>query len=77
MGHEELGSLLCQGMAVNMKHPGLICLGLILPFAKKKKTSYKASDRNKYLEKTDTCGTVELLGQFLRACNCWEFTSTW
>lgn len=36
MGHEELGSLLCQGMAVNMKHPGLICLGLILPFAKKK-----------------------------------------
>lgn len=38
MGHEELGSLLCQGMAVDTKHPGLIRLGFILPFAKKLRT---------------------------------------
>lgn len=34
MGCEELGSLVCQGMAADTKHPGVIPLGFILPFAK-------------------------------------------
>lgn len=58
MGHEELGSLVCQGVAVDAKHPGLICF------------------ENKYFEKIDTCGTMELLGQFLRAYNCCREQST-
>lgn len=34
MEHEELGYLVCQGMAADTKYPGVTPLGFILPFAK-------------------------------------------
>lgn len=35
MGYEELGSLVCQGMSADTKHPGCPnSYGVFLPFAK-------------------------------------------
>lgn len=78
MGREELGNLVCQGMSADTEHPGCPnSFGVYSSICKN--TPYRASDKNEYFEKIDTCGTTELLGQFLRARNCWgeQFTWTW